>query len=116
MMGDIRMEKAIAKLEEEIKESKEPYIKFIGQYMIDHIKGTPADAAAIMQEGKTVDGSLAFMKDKAKAKATGGCAMFTPDEGFAIIMEYYGLNETDVPAPMEKKNRINLDIDALLDI
>jgi len=109
------MEKAIAKLEEEIKESKEPYIKFIGQYMIDHIKGTPADAAAIMQEGKTVDGSLAFMKDKAKAKATGGCAMFTPDEGFAIIMEYYGLQgETATIKAQEPPKRINLNIDELL--
>ena len=110
------LEKAIEKLQQEMTASNEPYVKFIGQYMLDHIKGRPADAAAIMAEGKTIAGSLVVMKDKAKKKATGGCAMFTPDEGFAIIMEYYGLNGTNMPIVPEKKNRIDLDVDALLDI
>jgi len=109
------LEQAIAKIEAEMEASKEPYIKFIGQYMIDHIKGTPTDAAAIMQEGKTVAGSLAFMKAKAKTKATGGYAVFTPDEGFAIIMEYYGLQgETATIKAQEPPKRINLNIDELL--
>jgi hypothetical protein len=109
------LEQAIAKIEAEIKESKEPYVKFIGQYMLDNIKGRPADATAIMQEGKTIAGSLAFMREKAKKKATGGYAMFTPDEGFEIIMEYYGL-QGSAPAAPAVKNRIELDIDALLDV
>lgn len=109
------LEQAIAKIEAEIKESKEPYVKFIGQYMIDHIKGTPTDAAAIMKNGKTVTGSLAFMKEKARKNATGGCAMFTPDEGFAIIMEYYGLQgDAIVTKSQETPKRINLNIDDLL--
>jgi hypothetical protein len=31
-------------------------------------------------------------------------------------MEYYGLNGTNMPTVPEKKNRIDLDVDALLDI
>lgn len=109
------LEKAIEKLQQEMAASKEPYVKFIGQYMLDHIKGRPADAAAIMQEGKTIAGSLAFMREKAKKKAAGGYAMFTPDEGFEIIMEYYGLGEKTKPI-LESKNRIDIDIDSLLDM
>ncbi len=110
------LEKAIEKLQQEMAASKEPYVKFIGQYMLDHIKGRPADAAAIMQEGKTIAGSLAFMREKAKKKATGGYAMFTPDEGFEIIMEYYGLQGSApvaAPAP-ESAGKIDIDIDELL--
>lgn len=112
------LEQAIEKLQQEMNASKEPYIGFIGQYMLDHINGRPADAAAIMQNGKTIAGSLAVMKDKAKKKATGGCAMFTPDEGFTIIMEYYGLQGELPAAPAapvpEPKGKIDIDIDELL--
>ncbi len=42
------LEKAIEKLQQEMAASKEPYVKFIGQYMLDNIKGRPADAAAVI--------------------------------------------------------------------
>lgn len=115
MMGDIGMEKAIEKLEAEIKDSKEHYVVMVGKCMIDHIKNNPADAAAIMVEGKTIAGSLIFMQDKAMKNIANGCAMFTPDEGISIIMEYYGLG-AKAQTIMEPKKRINLDIDSLLDI
>jgi len=110
------LEQAIEKIETEIKESKESYVVMVGKCMIDHIENNPADAVAIMAEGKTIAGSLAFMEEKARKNAAGGYAMFTPDEGFTIIMEYYGLNGTNMPTVPEKKNRIDLDVDALLDI
>lgn len=109
------LEQAISKLETEIKDSKEHYVVMVGKCMIDHIKNNPADAAAIMTEGKTVAGSLIFMQDKAMKNIANGCAMFTPDEGISIIMEYYGLG-AKAQAIMEPKKRINLDIDSLLDI
>ena len=110
------LEKAIEKLRQEMDASKEPYIIFVGQYMIDHIKGRPADAAAIMAAGKTITGSLSVMKENARKKAKGGCAIFTPDEGLAIVMEYYGLqgaNQTATPKP-EPTRKIDIDIDELL--
>ena len=109
------LKQALAKIEAEIKESKEHYVVMVGQCMIDHIKNNPADAAAIMVEGKTIAGSLAFMKEKARNNAADRFAMFTPDEGISIIMEYYGLG-AKAQTIMEPKKRINLDIDSLLDI
>lgn len=109
------LEQAIAKIEAEIKESKESYVVMVGKCMIDHLKSNPKDAAAIMAEDKTIAGSLAFMQEKARANATGGYAMFAPDEGISIIMEYYGLGTNAKPIT-EPKKRINLDIDSLLDM
>jgi hypothetical protein len=31
------------------------------------------------------------MRDKAKMKQINGCGMFTPDEGFQIVMKYFGV-------------------------
>ena len=109
------LEQAIEKIEAEIKESKESYVVMVGKCMIDHLKSNPADAGAIMAEGKTIEGSLAFMKEKARANAAGGYAMFAPGEGTSIIMEYYGLGTKAKPVT-EPKKRINLDIDSLLDM
>lgn len=90
-MGDIGMEKAIEKLEAEMKVSKEPYVQLIGQYLIDHVRDNPVDAVHILNEKKSVAGSLEHMKNMAKKKQKNGYAIFTPDEGFAIILEYYGI-------------------------
>lgn len=91
MMGDIGMEKAIEKLQKEMKTSKEPYVQLIGQYLIDHVRENQADAVHVLDEKKSIAGSLEHMKNMAKKKQKNGYAIFTPDEGFAIILEYYGI-------------------------
>lgn len=112
------LQQAIAKIEKEMAEKKEPYISAIGDYLKGHLNGCPEDSAAILTEGKTIDGSITFMKEKARKKAKGGFAMFTPDEGFAIVMEYYGMKGTNgakgVADHSESSKKLDLDLDQLL--
>lgn len=86
------LEKAILKLQSEIGKGNNPYITVIGEFLIQHIKSNPAAAEKIMQADKTIAKSLDAMKEAAKKKAVGGCAMLTDQEGFQIVLKYFGIS------------------------
>ncbi|MDB5054440.1 MAG: hypothetical protein JWM44_2490 [Bacilli bacterium] len=77
------------KLEAEMEQGKK-YVKVIGQYLLDHLKKNPADAAAIMTEGKTIKGSIDAMRQEATKEENGG--MLSDPEGYAVVLHYFGID------------------------
>lgn len=86
------MEAAIKKLDTEISSTpNNQYVKLIGEFLIEHIKSNPSEADKILAEDKTIAKSLDAMKEEARKKAVNGMAVLTDEEGFAIVLKYFGI-------------------------
>lgn len=112
--------KAIEKLESEINRNKgNSYIKTIGEFLIKQIEENPNAAEAILKNEKTIEKSLDAMQAEARKKAINGFAMFTPEEGFALVLKYFEikLEKITVPeidVPVKKSSRFNVKLDDFL--
>lgn len=104
---------AISKLKTEIEsEKKNPYIKVIGEFLIQQLEANPDQAEKVMVADKTIAKSLDAMKNEAKKKQQNGMAMLTDAEGFAIVLKYFGIKGEIVPthapaAPVQAPKRID---------
>jgi hypothetical protein len=119
--GGVKMlDNAVKKLTDEMEKAQgNAYIQHVGAFLIGHINFHPDQAEKILAEGKTIQGSLAAMRDEAKKKQTGGCSVLTDQEGFEIVLKYYGIDRSapaseTAQAPPEKKQRFNISLDDLL--
>lgn len=111
------LEKAINKLQSEISENTlDDYIVGVANHMIDYVKKNPTAAPFIIAEDKNVKGSLKAMREIAAKKKSGNMAVITPEQGFKIIMEYYGITDSfATPKRVDKQNDdFNLSLDDLL--
>jgi hypothetical protein len=89
------LNKAIGKIKAEIDGNKNnPYIQVVGDFILQHLQGNPSNAEKIVQEGKTIGKSLDEMKKAAEKKKVGNCAVLTDQEGFNIVLKYFGIEET----------------------
>lgn len=87
---------AIAKIKSELDQKKDDsYVQVVGGFLLQHLESRPQDAEKIMTAGKTVAGSLEAMRKEAQKKKSGSCAVLTDQEGFAIVLKYFGV--TTVP-------------------
>lgn len=87
--------KAIEKLKSEMtKNISDVYIQEIGGCLVHHLNQNPQDAEKILVSDKTIGKSLDEMRKTAMKKKSGNFAMFTPEEGFKIIMKYFGIVAT----------------------
>ncbi|WP_273123414.1 Cas9 inhibitor AcrIIA9 family protein [Bacillus weihaiensis] len=111
---------AIEKLQNEMNENKDDaYIQAIGQFLIQQIEKNESADEAILATDKTIKNSLETMKDEAKKKAVNGFAMFTPDEGFALVLKYFDIKneKIEIPelkVPVENTSRFNVKLDDFL--
>lgn len=88
------LEEAVHKLDLEMeKEKNNPYVTAIGEYLVDFLRKNSHNAPEFLEPKKTIVGSLAAMRKVAKGKAVKGMAMLTDEEGFAIVLEYFGAKE-----------------------
>lgn len=113
-------QKAIAKLQTEINQKKDnAYIQTIGQFLMQQIEKDPNAAEAILAPDKTIEKSLEVMKTEAQKKAVNGFAMFTPEEGFALVLKYFEITveKFEVPEmnkPVKKSSRFEVKLDDFL--
>jgi len=92
------LDKAIAKIKAEMDGNNAiPYVKAVGQFVLQYLTMHPETAEKINAEGKTVAGSMKEMETVARAKKSGSMAVLTPDEGFGIVMKYYGIEDKGTP-------------------
>lgn len=89
--GATLFEQAMAKLEAEMKSGKNPYVQAVGQFLLEFLKQRPEFSEHVMQEGKTIAKSLDAMHKEAEKRKVGNFAVLTSEEGFAIVLEYYGI-------------------------
>lgn len=112
-------EKALEKLDSEMGLNQDnSYIQVVGDFLLSHLNNNPEDAEKILAEDKTIAKSLDEMRNLASKKKVGNCAMFTPSEGFAIVLKYFGVESavdisetTAVPIKKEVvKSKVDFDI------
>lgn len=99
---------AIDKIKAEMKKDKNPYVQVIGQFLLQHVESDPRSAEKIMAKDKTIIKSLAAMQIEAQKKKVGNCAVLTDQEGFAIVLKYFGIDgpvETSKPVKQEHKEQ-----------
>jgi hypothetical protein len=100
------MQKAIAKVKAEMEKENNPYVKVVGQFLLQHLDKNPSDAEKIIITEKTILKSLDEMRKAAEKKKVGNCAVLTDEEGFTIVLKYYGIDgkpvafESPVVAPV----------------
>ena len=108
------LSQAIAKLKAEIDQNKNnSYIQIVGDFLLRHLDTHPDSAERIMTEGKTVGHSLDEMRKAAEKKKTGNCAVLTDQEGFAIVLKYFGIDQVagtpDQASPVQKP-KVDFDV------
>lgn len=107
------LNEAIKKLEDEMKlNPSNDYVKYVGDYLIDYIKNNTRHAEKILEEEKTIKGSLGFIRKIAKEKAVRGMAMLTPEEGFKAVLDYYEIKE-DSHLQVVKSKKVDISLDDL---
>ncbi|MBB6218208.1 hypothetical protein HNQ80_004348 [Anaerosolibacter carboniphilus] len=98
------LEKAISKLRTEMGQNNaNPYIQVVGQFLLSHLESNPDTAEKIMNSEKTIAKSLSEMEKEAKKKKVGNCAVLTDQEGFGIVLKYFGIEGQVVNRPIEIK-------------
>ena len=119
---------AIEKIRSEMTQNNaNSYIQVVGGFLLDHLDKSPQDAEKVLTADKTIAKSLDEMRKAAEKKKVGNMAMFTPQEGFAIVLKYFGIDAVvelqrplvpdPVPAPVVKHKPdidFNISLDDLL--
>lgn len=99
---------AVMKLRDEMAENAQhAYVQLIGRFLLEHLHSHPESAKHIMTERKTIKGSLAAMRDLARKQQVDGCAMLTDEEGYAIVLQYFGIPKQQAAA---SKNNAEFDV------
>lgn len=89
------IDKAINKLKTEMDKNKDnPYIQVVGEFLIQHLNENPGAAEKLLREGKNIGKSLKEMENIARKKQAKGSCMFTPQEGFEIVLKYFEIEGT----------------------
>jgi hypothetical protein len=86
------MIKAIEKLKSEMaKNADNTYIQVVGGFLLQHLESNPQEAEKILATDKTIAKSLNEMQKEASKKKVGNCAVLTDQEGFVIVLKYFGM-------------------------
>jgi len=92
---------AIEKIKTEMEQNaNNSYIQAVGSMLLQHLNVNPSAAERILAEGKTITGSFAEMRKEAEKKKVGNCAVLTDQEGFAIVLQYFGIEATTEHQPV----------------
>ena len=119
------IDQAIEKIKAEMAANgNNSYIQAVGSMLMQHLTDSPVSAERILTEGKTVTGSLVEMQKEARKKQVGNCAVLTDQEGFEIVLQYFGIELVAgvPPIPVSrtvavtvKENKLNTSFDVSLD-
>lgn len=114
------LERAENKIREEIKNSKNShYVQIVGEMMLDYLKTNPNASEKFLQEDKSIEKSLDEMRKVAETKKQGNCAVLSDQEGFNVVLKYFGVKDVSVPlvskpAQLSKESDFNVNLEDLL--
>lgn len=105
------IEQAVEKLMNEMTQhANQPYVQVVGQYLLKHLEAKPEHADNLLAEDKTILKSLDVMRRFAERKRVGNVAVLTDEEGFAVVLQYFGCWEgepIELPPEPERRPVIN---------
>lgn len=99
------IDKAIAKLTEEMMKTDDPAIRAIEEHLTERCRST-AIAEKLLDPEKTLKGALDAMRTEAKKRIINGVGVVPPDEGFRIAEEYFGISE--IRETKQEQDNINI--------
>ena len=120
---------AITKINDEMEKENNPYVKVIGEYLLGLIKNDETTAEKILANDKSIMKSLEEMRKAAEKVKVGNMAMISDEEGFSIVLKYFGIEKSGPKASayikaadvMPKENKeeaiqdmLNISLDAYL--
>jgi hypothetical protein len=109
---------AVEKIRDEMVANNNTYVRVVGDFLMKHLERHPEAAEKILAEGKTIRGSLSAMREEARKHQVDGCGVLTDEEGFAVVLRYYGIvseaASMPAPAPSKKVSKFDVDLDELL--
>lgn len=104
------LEKAIEKIKAEMDGNKaDPYVYVMGEFLLNQLTLNPEASEKVLLDGKTIKGSMKELEKIAKGKAVNGCGMISDQEGYGIVLKYFGIRATGpvvAPIPTEAKQII----------
>jgi hypothetical protein len=94
------IKEASSKIESEMLGKKDnPCIQVVGGFLLKHLDSNPQDAEKILKKDKDIAKSLDEMRKAAEKKKVGNVAVLTDEEGFKIVLEYFGIGATEEEIP-----------------
>lgn len=82
------------KIKREMEKEKNAYVKVIGEFLINYIKGNESEAEKIVADDKkSIMGSIEEMRKEANKNRVGNMAMLTPEQGYAVVLKYFGISD-----------------------
>lgn len=107
---------AVMKIRDEMAENaKNTYVQVVGDFLLEHLQQHPEAAEKILANGKSIKGSLNAMKEEARKHQVDGCGVLTDEEGYAVVLRYFGIDTTatkpEAPEPASAKRGIEFDVD-----
>jgi len=108
------LQQSLQKLQKEVGDQpKNEYIQYIGAELIKFLRANEDKASLFLANDKTIQGSLLAMRKAAEKKKSGNMAVLTPDEGMAVVLEYYGIQQK-IAEPEPVVVGFSVDLDDLL--
>lgn len=82
---------AMDKIRDEMARTKSRYVQVIGEFLTDYLLKHPEAEAAILAEGKTINGSLRDLENYARQHKEGSVAVVDDRTAFGVVLEYFGI-------------------------
>ena len=90
------VKEAFEKLRAEMEQhSDNSSVQRIGNFLIKKLEINQDIAEKILEEEKTIIKSLETMRNVAMENTTNSMAVLTDEEGFEIVMEFYGIEKAN---------------------
>lgn len=93
-------EKAVEKINAEMQKEKNAYVEVIGDFLLKQLEVIPGAAEKILDKDKSIMKSLNEMRKAAEKKKVGNYAVLTDQEGFEIVLKYFGIEAVGINAPI----------------
>lgn len=91
LSGEANYDAAVEKIKAEMNaNTNQPYVQAVGAYLLQHLEANVRHSTKILAEDKTILKSLDVMSRFAEQKRVGRCAVLTDEEGFSVVLNYFG--------------------------
>jgi hypothetical protein len=88
---------AMDKIRDEMAKSKDNYVQVVGEYLTGYLLDHPEAEAALVDNGKSIQGSLEVVRKEAQKVKVGNMAVLDDRTVFGIVLGYFGIkSEPDV--------------------
>ncbi|WP_294186390.1 Cas9 inhibitor AcrIIA9 family protein [uncultured Clostridium sp.] len=98
---------ARTKINDEMEKENNPYVKLIGEYLLEVIKNNETAAEKILDKDKSIMKSFDEMRKVAEKVKVGNMAMISDEEGFSIVLKYFGIEKSE-PKVIDDIKAVNI--------